>query len=194
MALPTFLNGRAKSQFMSIKNDIWVDGINLWPEADQFFIRSYPTPNVIRDEINVLRKIRNQSTEDELKYVRRLSSVFELCRNVHEKENIMTMFLTLTFWWNSSSILMLIACFKEGHNHDEIKFALLIQKAKEKMGKFSSSHGKNLCGTIKFTIVTGWIDFTSKGNPCNQNKDLSIRKLEINIATITTNQFPGTQH
>lgn len=84
LALPTYLDRRAKSQFTSMQNNIRDGEITCRPEAIQFLSRSYPTPNIIRDAVAELQITRQLSTEDESGYAGRLSTTFSRCGNVHD--------------------------------------------------------------------------------------------------------------
>lgn len=56
LALPTYLSGRAR--FISMENGVGSVSTTFWPEAIQFFLRSYLTPNITRDVVDVMHNVR----------------------------------------------------------------------------------------------------------------------------------------
>lgn len=61
---------------MLIQTGIRAGVISFWPEAIQFFLRTYTTHNVITDADAAPQNIRQLSTEDELEYGGRQSATF----------------------------------------------------------------------------------------------------------------------
>ena len=127
LAIPSYLKGSAKSQFSSMQNGIRAGGITCWPEAIQFFLRSYPTPNVIRNAISELMNIRQQPGEDESTYAGKLSTALARCGNVHDEPTIMTMFVNGL----QPSIRTTVSRFREDHHRGEMTFARLTQEAQD---------------------------------------------------------------
>lgn len=92
-------------------------------ETIQFFLRIYPTPNVIRDAVAELHNIRQLSKEEETDYSGRLSIALSRCGNVHDGPTIMTMLVN----WLPPSIPTTITLILEENHRDEINFARLTQ-------------------------------------------------------------------
>lgn len=54
-SLLAYLIGVSKSHFTSMQNVRCVGNIPCWPKAIQFFLRTYPIANVIRDAVATLK-------------------------------------------------------------------------------------------------------------------------------------------
>ena len=88
VALPYFLKSTAKDAFKATKNTSRGEdgGVTCWPEAVQYLLRSYATPNAIRGAITALRELKQRSHESEEHYSTRLTQAILTAGSVHSAE------------------------------------------------------------------------------------------------------------
>jgi len=94
LALPSFLNGFAKSQYEAAERVNPQDGgIGSWPEAVQYLLRNYAQNKYISSAIRDLRDTRQKELETEKEYAVRLNNAVTRCGNVHSSAEIVTMYI-----------------------------------------------------------------------------------------------------
>lgn len=95
IALPHFLTGFALSQFEAVRDTSVIGdigGVNCWPEAVQYLLRSYATSSEIQKALLDLSNIRQSSGEDEKDFSNRLEAGISRAGNVHTLDEKCTMF------------------------------------------------------------------------------------------------------
>ena len=94
LVLPFLLSGFAKDQFLSAKGVSRRDGgIQAWPDAVQFLLRSFATNEAIQSALTMLKDISQRDGEDELDYSTRLNRAERRCGNPHYPRDRITHFI-----------------------------------------------------------------------------------------------------
>ena len=73
MALPKFLGENSATQYRACHHGGHDGGITAWPEAVQYFLRTYATPGAIIRATSDLRTIRQLQDEDKSAYPARIN-------------------------------------------------------------------------------------------------------------------------
>ena len=103
MSLPTRLQLLTRQsshgttdQFQTVKDAYAASegGVNCWPEAVQYLIRSYAKSTAIREAIISLRDIRQKPTESGMEYSARLNQAELRCGNFHPIAEKIAMFIS----------------------------------------------------------------------------------------------------
>ena len=94
LVLPFLLSGFAKDQYSSARGVSRRDGgIQAWPDAVQFLLRSFATNEAIQSALSSLKDIRQREGEDELDYSTRLNRAERRCGNPHYPRDRITHFV-----------------------------------------------------------------------------------------------------
>ena len=92
IALPIFMSHPAEKNFRtSIGGTSQKGTVTCWPEAVQHLLRTYATPAAMLEVMDKLRSIRQGETETEESYRNRLHESINLCGNVHNKGEKITL-------------------------------------------------------------------------------------------------------
>ena len=93
LAIPHFLTGTAERHYRAAVHGGKSGGVSCWPEAVQYFLRTYATAATISSAIRDLRDIRQQSNETELEYAARINDAAYRCGGVHGETEKMDLFV-----------------------------------------------------------------------------------------------------
>ena len=123
--LPDFLSGFARNQFRSVSETMHPDqgGIDSWPEAVQWLLRSYATNNAVRTAILELRDVQQLPQEAEKICYMRLTDASNRCGNVHSVDELATMFVDGL----DSTTKTVVARYRESHRR--VSFLELVEYA-----------------------------------------------------------------
>ena len=93
--MPYFLIGDVEKLFRAAQcaGSTALEGGENWPQAVQYLLRTYATPNVIRDAVSQARAISQKDDEDEVAYSTRLYKALYRCGNIFPQQEQITMFL-----------------------------------------------------------------------------------------------------
>lgn len=121
---PTYLTGKWKYQFTSMKNGIRAGGIKCLPEGMQLFIRSYPDRNVIWDAVcSFAQYPSNVDWRRNRKTLNDIRTLWERSRPTNHHED----FVNDT----QCSICRKIERFREERHRDEMNITRLAQEAQD---------------------------------------------------------------
>ena len=129
LALPYFLNGTAETQFRAAQNASYATagGVTNWSTAVQYLLRTYATPNALREAVADLRSLRQNAGESELDFSMRLNKALYRCGNVFPPDEQMTLFIDGL----SPVIRTLVARFRESHPRRELSYERIVQFARD---------------------------------------------------------------
>lgn len=129
LVLPKFLTGTASGQYRAARNSSrsWTQRITSWPEAIQYFLRTYTTTTEIWEAVVVLYTTKQKVRETDLAFSTRLNLSSYRCYNVHsdvEKMNIFIDGLHGTTW-------TIAARQREIQSGNNLTYELLVQFSRE---------------------------------------------------------------
>lgn len=127
VALPHFLTGTASQQFRASKNSSRSGGVSSWPEAVQYFIRTYATPATLREAVEQLRNLKQGVNETEMDFATRINQAAYRCGNVHDEVDKMTYFVNGLL----PEIQPRVMRFREDQPRYELTFERLVQFARD---------------------------------------------------------------
>ena len=138
VVLPKLMKGTADTRFRASRNGARAGGITAYPEAIQFFLRTYATPSVLREAVNAVRNINQSINENELEYGVRIDEACDKCGNAFTESQ------KITFYVNGllESIRTDVANYRESQSRDELKYQELVSKAKD----YGDSHRAKFSG------------------------------------------------
>ena len=119
IALPMFLEEPAETHFRTTLSGMSRrGGVTCWPEAVQYMLRTYATPTAMREALETLRDVRQENTETEEDYRKRLNVAIHRCGNVHSEDEKMTLYVDGL----APTIRTVVARHRESVNRREMTF------------------------------------------------------------------------
>ena len=125
--LPYFLKGSAQRQYRASRNGSRSGGVSSWPEAIQYFIRTYATPTTLREAVDNLRNLRQERNETETEFSIRINEAAHRCGNVHAENEKMTFFVNGLL----PEIQPRVIRFREEQPRYDLTFERLVQTARD---------------------------------------------------------------
>lgn len=112
-ALPSFLDGFAKSQYETGAETVFPEegGISSWPEAVQYRLRNYAQSSTISLAIADLRAGSQGLLETERELATRMNQTVCRCGNAYPPEEVLTLYIDA----HHPPIYSLVAWFRESH-------------------------------------------------------------------------------
>jgi len=179
LALPAFLEGKALSHYESGIEFVPPEegGVSCWPEAVQYFLRSYAGNQNISAAEKDLRATQQKDDEEERDFATRMNKAVTRCGNVHSQFDVITMFVDGLH----SSISPLVARFRESTRN--ASYLQVVDYAQSEGEAYRARLGTGVVGpsTIKRQTMT------TPGRssiPQDRAKTISVRRNQRNVLAI----------
>lgn len=121
---PYFLKGSAYAQYRSVKYSS-NGGVSSWPEAVQYLLRTYATPNAVREAVANLQSSVQKPAQSETLYVIRITHACIRCGNVYPQREKVTFFIDGI----DATVSPLVAKHRERQKRDKTNFELIMHYA-----------------------------------------------------------------
>lgn len=135
--LPHLLNGDAASQYRATVKGSRSNGVTCWPEAVQYFLRTYATTNAIRDANHAFRGLKQILHEDEVTFSARVNLAAFKCGNVHDEDEKITVFIDGL----NDSVRTVVARFRDNEPRYQMTYERLVQYAKDEGDSYRARLG-----------------------------------------------------
>lgn len=166
LAFPYFVKGNTIKQYRAARNATRDSGVTCWPEAVQYFLRTYATPAAIRVAVQEFRGVRQKPDESEMDYAGRVNMAAYRCGNVYAESEKITVFVDGLL----PTTQTVVARYRESVSRDELTFDRIANYARDEGDSHRARQGAGRPrGTITVPPRRDKVEFIADSDTLTMN-------------------------